>query len=57
MTNKVFTGTTSIQDHIKQLGIDGWIPHDARRDMMKPEEVQPKQSLEMRKLKREAGLE
>ena len=66
MTNKVYTGTTSIEEHIKQLDMDGWVPH-AERNMseqvteyrgLENNEPPPKrmQSIEIQRLKREAGL-
>lgn len=46
--NKVYTGETPIKEHIEQLDIKGWIPHEQR----KPK----KQSFEIQRLKRESGL-
>ena len=65
MTNKVYTGTTSIEEHIKQLDMPDWKTRAERKaaqqhrppliifDDPTPER---KQSIEIQQLKREAGL-
>lgn len=68
MTNKVFTGTTSIKEHIEQLG-ELYQREDVSSIQFKPvdtmgvheqqditRDTPRKQSIEIQQLKRDAGL-
>jgi hypothetical protein len=56
--SKVYTGLTTIEEHIKQLDMPDWIPHEERKARLVGDEIiEPrKQSIEIQRLKREAGL-
>jgi len=69
MTNKVYAGTTSIEEHIEQLDMPDWITHYERKLMYasnqtteysgpvdSPISPKRKQSFEVQRLKRESGL-
>jgi len=55
--NTVYTGTTSMEEHIKQLDMPDWIPHEERRARLEDskQDEPRKQRLKLQRLQREAG--